>query len=74
VDAGFLSLNLAASFATHSMSADPYKQQIPPLRCAPVGMMNRSITSILQRWVLRDDAFAGAALDLVLELYRRAVV
>jgi hypothetical protein len=24
--------------ATRSMSADPHKQQIPPLRCAPVGM------------------------------------
>jgi hypothetical protein len=24
--------------ATFSLSADPAKQQIPPLRCAPVGM------------------------------------
>ena len=26
--------------ATRRMSADPHKQQIPPLRCAPVGMTN----------------------------------
>jgi hypothetical protein len=30
------------------MSADPHKQQIPPLRCAPVGMTH---------YVSRDDRF-----------------
>jgi hypothetical protein len=30
--------------AARSMSADTRKQQIPPLRCAPVGMTMISIT------------------------------
>jgi hypothetical protein len=30
--------------ATSGMSADPDKQQIPPLRFAPVGMTNYAIT------------------------------
>jgi hypothetical protein len=34
--------------ATYSFSDDPAKQQIPPLRCASVGMTN---------YVSRDDRF-----------------
>ena len=37
--AGVLS-EIGDIIATLSMSADPDKQQIPPLRCAPVGMTN----------------------------------
>ncbi len=37
--------------ATRSFGADPHKQQIPPLRCAPVGMTNYSIISETDQYV-----------------------
>jgi hypothetical protein len=55
------------------MIASLYKQQILPLRCTPVGMTTIQYSK-LQTPVPGDDAFAGAALDLVLKLWRGAVV
>jgi hypothetical protein len=37
--------------ATRSMIATPHKQQIPPLRCASVGMTIMSITSQIRPYV-----------------------
>src|SRR6266581_5454383 len=49
------------------MSADPDKQQIPPLRCAPVGMTNMSITldtgARLRQWDLAFAPFEFGAED-----------